>query len=205
MADEAPEEAGGSVLKKWGPLAAIVLLAQTVVCFAIVWFIFKGNAPEPQQESLIPDEAVQQRGGTTRERTRLPFLYATDELKSITANPAGTNALRFVMFTVKLGLVATDHDKDPRKSDVTNELADSEAVIRIGEYDSLIKSIIVRIVRLRTVDQLDGERLEQVQEEIKHQVNQDVMQKLFPFPDPEEKNTIEVRIEDVIFSEIIIQ
>jgi flagellar basal body-associated protein FliL len=204
MVDESPEEAdGGSVLKKWGPLAAIVLLAQTVVAFAIVWFIFKDNAPEPQHDPLVPAEAVMQRGGTETKRTALPFLYASDELKSITANPAGTNATRIVMFSIKLGLVATDHDKNPPKDDITMGLAeDTDVLEMIGTYDSIIRSIIVQVVRLRTVDQLDGGRLGEVQEEIRKRVNQEVFQKLFPLDDEHSK---EIQVDEVIFSDIIIQ
>ena len=73
---------------------------------------------------------------------------------------------------------------------------------RIGQYDSLIKSTILRIVRLKTVEELDGERINEVEEEIRRQLNRDIFQKLFPL---DEKNRKEVQVQEVIFSDIIIQ
>jgi len=206
MSDEASADGGGSTLKKWAPLAALVLAAESVVAFAIIWFFFVHNAPEKKEpESLVSKPLVTQSASSEVERTALPYLYASDELKGVTANPAGTNASRFVMFTIKLGLVAHDHGKSPPK-DVTETLGTRQEVLdRISTYDSLIRAIAVRTVRMKTVDQLDGERLEQVQEEVKELINKDIMAKLFPIPDPEGKNELEVRVQDVIFSEIIIQ
>ncbi len=193
---------GGSILRKWGPLAAMVLLAQSVVAFAIIWFVFKDNVTAQQERQLLPAEELTKKAGLEEEPDALPFIYASDELKNITANPAGTNAERFVMFSIKLGLVAREHRDSPR--DVTSGLARNTAALeRIRAYDSLIKSRIVRIVRLQTVEQLDGRNLENVQEKIRHEVNQTVLERLFPIPD--DSNNLEIRVQDVIFSDIIIQ
>lgn len=193
---------GGSILRKWGPLAAMVLLAQSVVAFAIIWFVFRDNVTARQERQLLPAEELAQKAGLEEEPDALPFIYASDELKNITANPAGTNAERFVMFSIKLGLVAREHRDSPR--DVTRGLARNTAALeRIRAYDSLIKSRIVRIVRLQTVEQLDGRNLENVQEKIRHEVNQTVLERLFPIPD--DSNNLEIRVQDVMFSDIIIQ
>jgi len=206
MAEEIAEEGGGgssgSVLKKYGPLAGIVLLAQVVLAWVVIEFALKDNIPEQQPDPLIPEAEAAPRGGADEERTALPFLYSSPELKSITANPAGTNASRFVMFTVRLGLVARDHDENPPK-DITDSLKDdADLLAKIGEYDAMIKEIITQIVRLKTVDELDAERIDEVKDEIKLRLNKDIFQKLFQIDDD---NKREVQVHKVIFADFIIQ
>jgi len=207
MADEATEEAGGpgggSVLKKYGPLAGIVLLAQVVLAWVVITFALKDNVPEAPQEDLMPKPTEITRGGQEEERTALPYYYSSSTLTSITANPAGTNAERFVMFSVQLGLVAYNSDDDPPDNDVTKTLGENaDLLAQIGLYDLLIKSLIVEIVRLKTVDELDGEIIHEVRDEIRQRLNKDVFQKLFA---PSDDNPIEVEIQGVVFSDIIIQ
>lgn len=207
MADEATEEAGGggggSVLKKYGPLAAIVLLAQVVLAWVVITFALKDNVPEAPQDDLIPTSIESARSGQQEERTALPYYYSSSTLTSITANPAGTNAERFVMFSVQLGLVAIKTDEKPPDDDVTDTLADNaDLLTKIGLYDLLIKSLIVEVVRLKTVDELDGEIIHEVRDEIKQRLNKDVFQKLFK---PSEDSSLEVKIQEVVFSDIIIQ
>jgi len=207
MADEATEEAGGggggSVLKKYGPLAAIVLLAQVVLAWVVITFALKDNVPDAPQDDLIPPAVENSRSGQQEERTALPYYYSSKTLTSITANPAGTNAERFVMFSVQLGLVATKTDEKPPDDDVTDTLGDNtDLLTKIGLYDLLIKSLIVEVVRLKTVDELDGEIIHEVRDELKQRLNKDVFQKLFK---PDDDNPLEVKIHEVVFSDIIIQ
>ena len=66
MADEATEEAsggGGSVLKKYGPLAGIVLLAQVVLAWVVITFALKDNVPEAPQDELLPTSIESARSG----------------------------------------------------------------------------------------------------------------------------------------------
>ena len=162
--------------------------------------IFKDKSVDPRYDPLIVPESYI--AGAAPERNPLPYLYSTPALNSITANPAGAQAQRFVLFSVTLGLVGRDHGHQPSR-DITERLDRDTAVLaRIGQYDSLIKSTIVRIVRLKTVEQLDGENIHEVEEEIKKQLNRDIFQKLFPLDD---KNKKQVQVQDVIFSDIIIQ
>ena len=205
MAEEIAEEGGGSsgsVLKKYGPLAGIVLLAQVVLAWVVITFALKDNIPEQQPDALIPEIEAAPRGRSDEERTALPFLYSSPELKSITANPAGTNASRFIMFTVRLGLVARDHDESPPE-DITDKLKeDPDLLPQIGEYDAMIKEIITQIVRLKTIDELDAERIEEVKDEIKLRLNKDVFQKLYQIDDD---NKREIQVHKVVFADFIIQ
>ncbi len=211
MPDEAPEEGaaaggGGSVLKKYGPLALIVLIAQVVLAWGVVTFLLKDKvAEEPKEEELLAPPSIEMtERGEKQEREGLPYYYSSEELKSITTNPAGTNAERFVMFSVQLGLVARDHKESPPK-DITDQLGGNTAVLdKISQYDPLIKATIVSIVRQKTIEQLVGENISDVQDEIRRELNRKVFQKLFAW-NKEKENKIEVVVEEVVFSDLIIQ
>lgn len=208
MAEEAAEESGGgggdggSVLKKYGPLAAIVMLAQAVIAFLIIEFVLKENMPEEPQDPLIPQmtsETTRQSGETPNDR--LPFLYASDELKTITANPAGTNSERFVVLSVQLGLEAFNEDEE----DITGKLAENlEVLDKIALYDLKIKSLIMRIIRGKTVDELDAQFQDELEDEIRQVVSKEIFDRLFKTGDGTE-NTTAVRVVEVNISDIIIQ
>jgi len=210
MAEEAAEESGGgggggdggSVLKKYGPLAAIVMLAQAVIAFLIIEFVLKENMPEEPQDPLIPQvtsETTRQSGETPNDR--LPYLYASDELKTITANPAGTNSERFVVLSVQLGLEAFNEDEE----DITGKLAENlEVLDKIALYDLKIKSLIMRIIRGKTVDELDAQFQDELEDEIRQVVSKEIFDRLFKTGDGTE-NTTAVRVVEVNISDIIIQ
>lgn len=208
MAEEAAEESGGgggdggSVLKKYGPLAAIVMLAQAVIAFLIIEFVLKENMPEEPQDPLIPQmtsETTRQSGETPNDR--LPYLYASEELKTITANPAGTNSERFVVLSVQLGLEAFNEDEE----DITGELETNEPVkTKIALYDLKIKSLIMRIIRGKTVDELDAQFQDELEDEIRKVVNTQIFDRLFK-TGAEEENTTTVKVVEVNISDIIIQ
>jgi flagellar basal body-associated protein FliL len=210
MAEEAAEESGGgggggdggSVLKKYGPLAAIVMLAQAVIAFLIIEFVLKENMPEEPQDPLIPQmtsETTRQSGETPNDR--LPYLYASDELKTITANPAGTNSERFVVLSVQLGLEAFNEDEE----DITGKLAENlEVLDKIALYDLKIKSLIMRIIRGKTVDELDAQFQDELEDEIRKVVSKEIFDRLFKTGD-EEENTTTVNVVEVNISDIIIQ
>ena len=210
MAEEAAEESGGgggggdggSVLKKYGPLAAIVMLAQAVIAFLIIEFVLKENMPEEPQDPLIPQmtsETTRQSGETPNDR--LPFLYASDELKTITANPAGTNSERFVVLSVQLGLEAFNEDEE----DITGKLGENlEVLDKIALYDLKIKSLIMRIIRGKTVDELDAQFQDELEDEIRKVVNGEIFDRLFKTGEKTENKT-EVKVVEVNISDIIIQ
>ncbi len=210
MAEEAAEDSGGgdggSALKKYGPLAAIVLLAQVVVAWVVIQFGgLKDNLPEQPQEALIPEQSsVEIRQGQEVERESLPFLYVSENLKTITANPAGTNSERFVVLSVQLGLEAYNTDESP-PDDITSGLADNKEVLdKIALYDLKVKSLIMRIIRGKTVDELDAQFQDEIEDEIRKVISKEVFERLFK-TGPDEENKTEVRVVEVNISDIIIQ
>tara|TARA_B100000676_G_C17770647_1_gene676536 strand:- start:30 stop:671 length:642 start_codon:yes stop_codon:yes gene_type:complete len=213
MAEEAAEESvgeggdGGNVLKKYGPLAAIVMLAQAVIAFLIIEFVLKENMPEEPQDPLIPQmtsETTRPSGGASDDEP-LPFLYASNDLKTITANPAGTNSERFVVLSVQLGLTAYNTEESPPDDDITDKLGENTEVLdKIKLYDLKIKSLIMRIIRGKTVDQLDAQFQDELEDEIRKVVSKEIFDRLFKTGDGEE-NTTNVRVVEVNISDIIIQ
>ena len=208
MAEEAVEESagdgggasGGGVLKKWGPLAAIILLAQVVITWVLVQVLFKDNMPErPPEEALLEANVSAPQRGPAEEPEGLPF-YLPEELK-VTANPAGTNSDRFVVISVELGLVGKNEDgEDVKPADFPATFA--AQVGTIAQYIGRVKAIILEIVRSKTMDQLESDNIAEVQKEIKRRLNKEVFQYLF---DPEEDGKKDIRVSEVIFPEIIIQ
>ncbi len=209
MVDEISEEggggggSGGSVLKRFGPLAILVLIVQIIVAWAIITFYFKGGALDEGGEEFLPPATEITRDGQKQEREKLPYYYSSEKLQSMTANPAGTNASRFAMFSVQLGLVAYNRDKKPPDDDITDSLVpDDDTHVKLALYEHKIKEIIVHVVRLKTIDQLSAEFLPDVKDEIRQELNREVFQKIFA---PEDNDNIEVEVQEVVFSDIIIQ
>jgi len=208
MAEEAAEEGGGgdggSALKKYGPLAAIVLLAQVVLAWVVIQFTLKDNVPEQAEEQLIPEQAnVEIRQGQEEAKSRLPYLYISEDLNQITANPAGTNSERFVVLGVQLGLEAYNRDEAPPDDDITSALGGNTVVLdKIILYDLKIKSTIVKILRGKTVDELDAQFIHEVQDLIRKTLNKEIFERLFKVDD---ENKIEVRVVEVNISDLVIQ
>ena len=211
MADEGEEEEGGgggggdggSALKKYGPLAAIVLVAQVVLAWVVISLVLKDNVPEEDSQDLIDEQRVELRSGQEEEKFRLPFYYSPELLGNITANPAGTNSERFVVITVQLGLEAYNRDESPPDDDITEKLAeDTTTLEKIGLYDRRIVSVINRIIRLKTVDELEGEFIHEIEDEIREKLNKNIFQRLFRVDD---ENKIEVIVAEVDISNLIIQ
>lgn len=206
MADEEQEEgggggaAGGSVLKKYGPLAAIVLLAQVVLAWVVIQVTIKDNVgPGESEEALLPEIEQQMQSEDTGESTSLPYYLDRPEiLGKITANPAGTNASRFVVIGVQLGLVGKDGDgEDMKPSDIE---ADAEAILKIDSNIGKIKSIILAILSRKYIDQYESE-MEEIGEEIARELNRRVFEKIEW--DDDGKKYIE--ISEVVFTSKIIQ
>jgi flagellar basal body-associated protein FliL len=215
MADEsapgAKGEGGGSVLKKWGPLAAIVLVAQVVLAWVLITkFQDKiGGGPKQAEQELFPKEAVvEHKSGGEKKSGEMPYYYSSDSLKKIATNPAGTNATRFVQFDVTLGLA--DKTGKPAVEAATGEEGKPAAPEWLGKVEEnlgKIKAIIVEVMRGKTVDQFDSEVLPEVQDEIRRKLNQQVFDRVFVNPpDAEEKEKIlEMRVVEVIFTTFVIQ
>ena len=215
MAEEAEEDAGGgsgggdggSLLKKYGPLAAIVLLAQVVLAWVLVEFGLSSNVKEEDTQLLVPDTPTVEvySGGDKGEMTQLPFYYSKEEFKTITANPAGTNSERFVVVSVQLGLLIYDADGE----DVTEVFNKEETEVlskaplkQLLKYDNRIISVVNKTLRLKTVDQLQGEFIQDTEDEIRDKLNNEIFYRLFP-ADDDDKTKVEVS--EVDFLNIIIQ
>ena len=218
MAEEAEEDAGGgggssdgggdggSLLKKYGPLAVIVLLAQVVMAWVIIQFALKDNMPEEQGDLIPPTEekSVELRSGQGESKSRLPHYYTGEALNSITVNPAGTNSERFVVVSVQLGLEAYDHNESPPE-DITSKLKDDTKVLEdIALYEQKIQSVIAKTVRLKTIDQLEGEFIHEIEDEIRIKLNKEIFERLFS-ADDEDGEKKEITVSEVDISSIIIQ
>ncbi len=209
MAEEAAEDGGGdggSVLKKYGPLALIVLLAQVVLAWVVIQFTLKDNVPGEDQEALIPEQGkVEIRQGQEEEKSRLPYLYVSENLKTITANPAGTNSERFVVLSVQLGLEAYNTDESPPDNDITDKIEDAhqdDIIKKIALYDLKIKSLIMRTIRGKTVDELDAQFQDEIEDEMRQMINKEIFERLFQINDEQK---LEVRVVELNISDIIIQ
>lgn len=205
MADEEQEQAGGgasggSVLKKYGPLAAIVLLAQVVLAWVVIQMTMKDkvSSQEPEEELLAKAVQPQAEGGSAVEAKELPFYLVREDLQRITANPAGTNAQRFVVVGVQLGLSGQNADGDPLKPDEIG--ADIEALAKVDANLGKIKSVLVMILGKKYVDQFENE-MPDLAEEIKRELNRLVFSKVAW----DEKGKKRIEVSEVIFTDKIIQ
>lgn len=198
MAEEAAEKSGdgGSVLKKWGPLAAIVLIAQVTVAWVLITTVFKDKVggKEPPEELLPGETQIEEGGSKEKHSGKLPYYLSPPQLKKITANPAGTNASRFVVVSVDLGLI------DEKGGDIP---PDSPDLPKLEPYVGLAKSIIIDVIRAKTVDELTTpEYVSEIQKEIREKLNSRIMARVFAGKEDEE---LKLRVEEVLFTEFIIQ
>ena len=205
MAEEAADEeggggGGGSALKKYGPLALIVLLAQVVLAWVVIQVTLKDKGPEDEQEELFPQELAEAGQQDDSVDNRLPYYFQSEDLMDIPANPAGTNAERFVVLSIILGLRATDTKSG---DDITAGLADNGPVnTKLAQYTQRIRAISIGIVRSKTIDQLESGFVDEVKDEIKKKLNADLFSRLFKI---DENNKVQVVVDQVEFSSIIIQ
>jgi flagellar basal body-associated protein FliL len=201
---------GGSVLKKWGPLAAIVLVAQGIVAWVVITTVFKDKVggQEHAGEPLLTETQVQEGGNKAEHAGPLPKYYSPAPLKKIMANPAGTDASRVVMVAVELGMVDINakHGEEEESGGGEGEgEKEDPAFAPLGPYAGKMKSIIIELVSSRGVDELlDPEARKELTEEIRKKLNTQIMAKVF-VPDPEKEDQKIFEISEVIFSDFVIQ
>lgn len=195
------EEVGGSVLKKWGPLAAIVLFCQAVIAAGLIHFL--GGSLFSQDENGEKVDTV--RSGRFSDQVEdkeelLPFYYVNEKLANITANPAGTNGERFVVFDVELGLRGNKkEDGEPLEETV---FVEDDFTKKMEKVLPRIKSIITEIMRSKTINHLEGELFKDVKKEMKNRINIEVFNnKKFN----EEEAEFTISLDDVNVSRLIIQ
>jgi len=202
MADETIEEVsagagGGSALKKYGPLALIVLVAQVVLAWVVLTLavgdrLGGGDSDEP----LIADDEITADAGEV-ESDDLPFLYGNPALEKITANPAGTNAQRYAVVTVQLGLTG---DKGGEALTPVELSADTGAQDLIVQNLGLIQNILLKKLRSSYIDELES-NLSGIMDEVRDQVNQEVFSRIKWDKDGEKR----IRVKVVLATELIIQ
>ncbi len=209
MAEEAQEGVaeggggdGGGVLKKYGPLAFIVLIAQVVLAWGIITFGgLSGQVAEENDEEQL-DTDYQLNVAQEEEVDVLPFYISPPELTKIALNPAGTNADRIAQFSITLGLTAIDTDKDkPEERNITAQLAGKTDITdKITPYMPGIKAIVHRVMSAKTMDELETEFRPLVLEEIKDRLNQEIFRRIFKIDD---NNKIEVKVQKVDFVDLV--
>ena len=192
--------AGGSALKKYGPLAAIVLLAQVVLAWVVIQVTISDKVGLAEsEEALLPEIQEQMESGDTGESGALPFyLKRPESLGKITANPAGTNASRFVVIGVELGLVGQNADgEDLKPSEIE---VDAPAMLLIDANIGKMQAVILKILGKKYIDQYESE-MDDMAEEIRRELNSQVFQKIEW--DDDGKKQIEVA--EIVFTNKIIQ
>ncbi len=207
MAEEAAEEAveaaeekaGGSGIIKWVIIIFIVLVVQGGMIFGgIEWYV--ARSADTVEELFAEKEAVKE-SGVKPEKKTLPYYLQTGDLDGITVNPAGTNASRFVVISAQLGLSGEDEDgKEVKSFDFFETF--KEDMVKVNDYAGLVRSILIEVVRSKTIDQLEGEYIKDVQEEIKQRLNSEVFPHLF---DEKEDDQKEIKVEEILFTKMIIQ
>ena len=207
MADEEQEEggdgaAGGSVLKKYGPLAVIVLLAQVVLAWVVIQVTLKDKVGlDDTEDPLIPEieqQMVESDDGSGAS-TELPYYLKRPEvLDRITANPAGTNASRFVVIGVELGLIGKNADGENLKPAEIE--GDAPALLLIDSNLGKMKSIILSVLGKTYIDQFESE-MDLIGDEILGELNRQVFDKI----SWDEDGKKFIKVSEVVFTSKIIQ
>lgn len=200
---------GGSVLKKWGPLAAIVLVAQGIVAWGVITTVFKdrGGGDEHGAELLLSETQVQEGGNKSEHVGPLPKYFSDPILKKILANPAGTDASRVVMLSVELGLINLNEKpgaEEEASGGGEGETEDPD-MAKLKPYVGKMRALVIELVCAKGIDELnDLETRKELAEEIRKKFNSQIMQRVYvPDKKDEEKKIFEVS--EVIFSEFVIQ
>jgi flagellar basal body-associated protein FliL len=206
MADEEQEEggggaAGGSVLKKYGPLAAIVLLAQVVLAWVVIQVTLKDKVGlDDTEDPLIPEieQQMVESDDDDSASTELPYYLKRPEvLERITANPAGTNASRFVVIGVELGLIGKNADGELKPAEIE---ADAPALLLIDSNLGKMKSIILSVLGKTYIDQFESE-MDLIGDEILGELNRQVFDKI----SWDEDGKKFIKVSEVVFTSKIIQ
>ena len=198
--DQGVPAAGGGVLKKYGPLAAIVLLVQVVLAWVVIKVVDTGSpADRDPGDPLIP-QVKEQAAADQEEGTGLPYQYPSEALAKVTFNPAETNSERFAVLGITLGLQGTNDDGERMKP---SEIAADPALAKVAENIPLIQTTILGVLRQKTIDDLEAANIEEVWKHVQTALNQAVFSKIEWTDDPESSKRISVQ--RIIPTQIIIQ
>ena len=202
MSDEAIEEGGGggggggSALKKYGPLALIVLVAQVVLAWVVLTVAVGDRLGSRESEGQLIEADPTSEKPEEEESEGLPFLYSNPALK-ITVNPAGTNANRYAVVSVQLGLAGNNESERLTPEELA---ADTGAQDLILQNLGLIQNILLARLRASHIDEFEGD-LPGIMEEVKDQLNRDVFERI-KWDDKGEKK---IWVKKVIATELVIQ
>ena len=206
MSDEEQEEggggdAGGSVLKKYGPLAVIVLLAQVVLAWVVIQVTLKDKVGlDDTEDPLIPEieQQMVESDDDGSASTELPYYLKRPEvLERITANPAGTNASRFVVIGVELGLIGKNADGELKPAEIEG---DAPALLLIDSNLGKMKSIILKVLGKTYIDEFESE-MDLIGDEILGELNRQVFDKI----SWDEDGKKFIKVSEVVFTSKIIQ
>ena len=191
--------AGGSVLKKYGPLAAIVLLAQVVLAWVVIQFTMKDVQQGGDEGEQLLSETVTE-GLVEEDVTKdLPYYFPDGEMLSkITFNPAGTNAERFSVISITLGLSGTTEEGGMKPEEIG---ADPVVTAKVTEHINLIKAKALKLLRSKTIDQLNSENMPDVGKELRDVLNSEVFDKIKWDEDDKKK----IKVQEILFQGIIVQ
>ena len=81
---------------------------------------------------------------------------------------------------------------------------DTKVLEDIALYEQKIQSVIAKTVRLKTIDQLEGEFIHEIEDEIRIKLNKEIFERLFS-ADDEDGEKKEIIVSEVDISSIIIQ
>ena len=123
-------------------------------------------------------------------REQEPYFFRHDELTSMVVNPAGTNAERFLMFSVMLeiGNVATVAEA-------------KEADAQLGQYASLIKATLTEVMRAKTIEQMQEPGLKKIRRVMQEALQMKVVERI----GKREGGRGKIEIREVVISDLIIQ
>ena len=170
-----------------------------LLAWVVIQVTIKDNpATEAPTSELLPQEQQQAPTEEGQDNEELPFYYKNEILDKITANPAGTNAQRFVVVGVELGLIGNDGDGEIMK---TEEVMADPELPKVDANLGLIKSIILDALSSKYIDQIEAERPE-IMSDLKEELNRRVFNRIAWGDEDDQKS---IRISEVIFTTLIIQ
>lgn len=184
---------------RYGAIVVAVLAVQAVMTWLFVEFGLRDRTTEDSDE-LIPDTVLHER---PRVREGPVYQYRSEYLQRILCNPAGTNAQRYVVADVELGLRLYDLSLQRGSVDVTPKLGRDVKLLALAEQQApRMRSIISAVLRAKTIDQFEGDALAAVAEEVKKRLNSEVFASLL---DAQKTPDREIRVAEVLFTGLVIQ
>ncbi len=199
-----PKAGGRSTLRRYGPLGAAILIAQITVAWFLIRVLLAPAAPVKAAEDEMLKQTLTGQDVTApaKQERRLPYYYAPEPLRKLVVNPSRSNAERFLMTSIELGLKAYDRDKKPPKDDITAKLGKDAAMLTVlDKYASKMRAICIESLGKHSIDEFDRQELIPVQAEIRQRINTEVLQPAFSG----DKSKRSVVVVEVLFTEMVIQ